>query len=160
MKRAVFHVVRVVSVLVVILASVSQARAQMVDTTDPCFVRLFGSSTNILTTGSWNNRDHLEQGVILIRSESAAMLKAVTQAKATIATITPAGLEALRSLNRCLPWLRRQLLLIENQMKKLGISSVNLPQDRRQIEREQLMREVRDALDKTQQLLLDLLTGR
>jgi len=166
MSRATSRSAHLAWLVVLLTGSPALASAQMIDTTDPCFARIFGTdaSSTLFTTGSWNNRDDLAWAAFRIRLASGQMLMEATDAKAAMASgstaITPADLEKLRGLNRCLPWLRRQLQLIEDQMKKLGISSLKIPEDRRQVEREAFMREVREELAKTERLLNEILKAR
>jgi hypothetical protein len=150
--------------LVIMLAGLpAVAEAQLVNREDPCFVLLFEGAPfethELFTKGSWNNRDDVAAAAESIRERATWILTAVTEAKAQSATSawTPADLERVRALNRCLPWLRRLLGTLEGHLKRLDITSVQLTTTRQHLTSDALLGAVRAELDDAERMLRDLL---
>jgi hypothetical protein len=119
--------------------------AQLVDTTDPCYVAFYGADRdNVLARGSWENRDHLTRAAVELRLLAESLTGPAVLAVA--ANATPEILDRLRAQYRCLDWLRRFQRRLEEQMKKLGLKTVSLPNERRQLTVDEIMRDIRDFL--------------
>ena len=149
--------------VLVLSVAPGQLEAQLVDKTDPCFVTLFGAGTsNVFTYGSWSSLESLETAAVAIQGLAGLMLASTKAAQQQVnaGTITPADLERLRARNRCLPWLNQLLGRIEATMRDLGGQTIASPEDRRRMERDQFMKELRAELAETQRLLTAILRGR
>lgn len=139
----------------------SNAHAQLVDETDPCFVAFFGKGAkNILSTGRPGLKAHLEDGALYIRTTASSLLSYVREVVKDGGTLTPAQLEGLRARNRCLPWLERQLGLIVGQLKRMGSPDIPLPGERHRVALDPFIDEVADALKEAEQLLEQILKVR
>lgn len=165
MKFAILTVLAVAAITV----APSRARAQLVDVTDPCFIALFGTDgKSILATGSSSNRAHLEAGALAIRTNTSSLLKLVREILKDGISLTPAQLEGLRAQNRCLPWLERQLGLILDQLKRIGVQGIALPDQRQHVPIEQFVhvpieqfvKDVVDELKEAERLLAQVLKVR
>ncbi len=75
-------------------------------------------------------------------------------------TFTPAERESLRARTRCLPWLATLLRLLEDQMKKLGIASIVLPENRQQVARAQFLKEAEADVAEAKAIMERILRGR
>lgn len=146
-----------------VLAPVT-AKAQLVDPTDPCYQTLFGHlpTPNILTTGSWNNQDHVEQAASALWLTSNLLLIGVRSAQERLqaGTLTPEELDMLRARNRCLPWIGLLLGRLEEQLKKLGGASIQVPNERRHVPDAQFVKQARDELNEAERILGRILRGR
>jgi len=137
------------------------ADAQLVNREDPCFIVLFEGEPRVAVflEGTWNDRDDVALAAQVIRERSSWLLGVVTEARAqgSTAVFTPAVLERIRAFNRCLPWLRRLLSTLEENLKRLGISTVVVGSGRQLAATDALVRDIRNELETTERLLGDLL---
>jgi len=141
-----------------------RASAQLVDPKDPCYETLFGSvpKPNVLTTGSWDNEVQVAQAATAIRLSVGMMLMGARAAEDKIkaGTYTPAERETLRARMRCLPWLATLLRRLEDEMKKLGIATVVMPEDRKRLERERFLKEAEADVAEAKQIMERILRSR
>lgn len=159
----------VVVVLCLILGQPSWAQAQMVDTSDPCLEVLFplgtpgsGDFKDLLVNGSRNNREQVELVASLLRAILDEELRSIQKILDELKTKPPSNqtIARMRSWYGCLPWLKRQVALLESDLKRLGIGSIQMPQDRHQVQREQLIRDAIDDLEAIERLLGPVVKGR
>lgn len=136
---------RLAWVLGVVILVPAAASAQLVETTDPCYVAFYGADRdNVLARGSWDNREHLTRAAGDLRLLAESLTG--TAVLAVAANATPEVLDGLRAQYRCLDWLRRFQRRLEEQMEELGLETVSLPNERRRPTIAEIMREIRDLL--------------
>ena len=159
MKKLLLIITMTASVL-----SAMPADAQLVDPKDPCYKTLFGGipTPNVLTTGSWENEVQVAQAATAIRVSIGMMLMGARSAeeKVKAGTFTPAERDALRARTRCLPWLGTLLRLLEEKMRKLGIASMQMPEDRQRVERERFLKEAEADVAEAKQIMERILRSR
>lgn len=151
----------IVVVLGVILGQPTEARAQLVDTSDPCFELLFPVGDPVpefrdwLVNGSRNNPERVEEAAWALGVLLDMKLQSIQTTLDELKTKPPSN-ETIAGWRRwygCLPWLKRQVALLESDLKRFGISSIHAPQDRHQVQREQLIRDAIDDLEAIERLL-------
>lgn len=152
----------IVVVLGVILCQPTEARAQLVDTSDPCFEMLFPEDGwyvegfyDVLVKGSRNNPEQVELMAAVLRAILDDERQTIQKTLDELKTKPPSNetLAGWRRYYGCLPWLKRQVALLESDLKRLGISSIRAPRDRHQVQREQLIRDAIDDLEAIERLL-------
>lgn len=139
------------------------AHAQLVDPNDPCVVVLFGGNPpGVLGTGSWNSVADVEAAAALLRLTGTSLLSNVREARASAGNegLSPAALEGLRAINRCLPWMFRMVTRLDEELKRLGRTSVTLPGERQPILVVQLIATIRAQLQQTERLVTETLRPR
>lgn len=154
---------RIVGLLFAALIAPATVDAQLVNEKDPCYLTLFGEYINpTMTMGSWDSFSDVALAAGVIRASFSWQLQLIKKAQADAATeyLTPATLERLREINRCLPWLRTLMGRLEAAMKRLGISTVVVPGHREAMAANALAEAVNQELAEAERLLALLLRPR
>jgi hypothetical protein len=115
-----------------------------------------------LLNGSRNNAEQLEAVTYALGRFVEDGRQRIQDALDQLKTKPPSDsvIAGWRKWFGCLPWLQRQLALLEGDLKRLGISSIQSPEDRHRIARDQLIRDAVDDIKSIERLLAPFARGR
>lgn len=141
--------------LIAALGAPRPAAAQLVNSADPCYVKLTQQGLwNYFESVQWGNTPGLETAQMRIREFAREAAGRVAQARKEVAdgkTLDAARLAAFKDLNDCYPWLIALASRLDNELKKRGVNIfAPVPDERgRQnpLERALVAREIAQALD-------------
>lgn len=141
---------RAATFVLLVACVAGRSEAQLADVKDPCHIAVFAGlpASGVWATGSWSNSAHVEEAALDLRKAIMSMRAEVQKLQAASAStpLTSAERARLETIYGCLPWLRRRRDVIDDQLERLGINSLQVPGERAAIARAKLLADLEKAM--------------